>query len=227
MTTAVSEQSPPADSRPRLPIGRAVLRDGSVVHIRPIGPEDKELLRVGFQRLSEESRYRRFLRPVKRLSEHDQTYFTEVDHVNHEALVALGPHGSEPVGVARFIRLPDPQAAEVAIAVIDEWQARGVGTLLLHELVERARAVGVRRFTATCLADNREAIDLLQQLGATRIEGSDAGVVELTIQLPDEVLQEGGLRTALHQATRSTRRSHWRLSGTASRWPSTPSPRRV
>jgi RimJ/RimL family protein N-acetyltransferase len=195
----VSDRDQSSASRTRLPIGRAVLPDGLVVHIRPIGPDDKQLLRSGFERLSEESRYRRFLHPVKRLSEHDLTYFTEIDHENHEALVALGPNGSEPIGVARFIRLLDPQGAEVAIAVVDEWQGRGVGTLLLHELVERARAVRVRRFTATCLADNREAIDLLQQLGATRTVSSDPGVVELTIELPDEILPEGDLRTALRE----------------------------
>ena len=98
-----------------IPFERAVLRDGSVVHIRPIGPDDKALLEQGFEQLSAESRYRRFHHPVKRLGKRELDYFTTVDHTDHEALVALGPHGTELVGVARYVRLADRQFAEVAI----------------------------------------------------------------------------------------------------------------
>src|SRR5712691_9428433 len=115
------------------PVERAILRDGSVVHVRPIEPGDKKLLRAAFDRLGAESRYRRFLHPVKQLSERELAYFTEVDHYDHEAVLTVGPHGTEPVGVARYIRLADPKAAEVAIAVVDDWHGRGVGTLLLHK----------------------------------------------------------------------------------------------
>ena len=142
-----------------MPFERAVLRDGSVIHIRPIRSEDRALLEQGFERLSDESRYRRFLHPVKRRGERELEYFTLVDHTDHEALVALGPHGTEPVGVARYVRLNDPESAEVAIAVVDARQGKGVDTVLLHELVERAKAAGVRRFSAICLADNPDVVD--------------------------------------------------------------------
>jgi RimJ/RimL family protein N-acetyltransferase len=183
-----------------IPFERAVLRDGSVVHIRPIRPEDRTVLERVFEQLSDESRYRRFLHHVKRLGARELDYFTQVNHTDHEALVALGPHGTEPIGVARYVRLDDPECAEVAIAVVDAWQGRGVGTVLLHELVERAKAVGVRRFSATCLADNADVIDLLSRLGSTRVEHPDAGLAELTIDLPDRLTSDSDLYAALRHA---------------------------
>jgi GNAT superfamily N-acetyltransferase len=190
--------SPPM---PLHPTGeRAVLPDGAVVHVRPIEPEDKELLRAGFERLSPESRYRRFLHSVSHLTDADLAYFTEVDHHDHEALVAVGPHGSELVGVARYIRLDDPDTAEVAIAVLDDWQGRGVGTLLMHELTNRARAAGVRRFAATCLADNAMVIDLLRRLGETRVDHPEPALAQLAIDLPDTPTPDSALRAALRAA---------------------------
>jgi GNAT superfamily N-acetyltransferase len=171
-----------------------------VVLVRPIEAADKELLQAGFERLSPESRYRRFLHPVGRLSGQELTYFTEVDHEDHEALVAVGPHGDEPVGVARYVRLDDPQSAEVAIAVVDDWQGRGVGTLLMRELTRRARAAGVRRFAATCLADNAEVLDLLRRLGRTRVDHPGPGLAEVTIELRETPAPDSELRDTLRAA---------------------------
>jgi GNAT superfamily N-acetyltransferase len=162
----------------------AVLPDGGVIHVRPIEPEDKGLLRAGFERLSPESRYRRFLHSVKHLTDADLAYVTEVNHDDHEALVAVDPHGTELVGVARYVRLEKPATAEVAIAVLDDWQGRGVGTLLMHELTNRARAAGVRRFAATCLADNATVIDLLRRLGEIRVDHPEPGLAHRVIDLP-------------------------------------------
>ena len=155
------------------------------------------LLEEGFEQLSEESRYKRFLHAVRRLDSRQLDYFTHVDHADHEALVALGPHGREPVGVARYVRLDEPESAEVAIAVVDQWQGRGVGTVLLHELVERAREAGIRRFRASCRADNTSVIDLLRRLGQTRTDHPEPGLAELTIELPDELSPDSDLYAAL------------------------------
>lgn len=182
-----------ASKPPRWP-ERVALRDGSEVAIRPIEPTDKKRLLEGFERLSPESRYRRFLVPMPRLSSRLVRYFTEVDHHDHEALVAVGADNGEPVGVARYVRSEDePDAAEVAVAVVDDWHGRGVATELFRRLAERAREEGLARFTATCQADNREAIDLLNELGRTRVVGSDSGLVEAAIDLPgadDRTLRE-------------------------------------
>jgi RimJ/RimL family protein N-acetyltransferase len=112
-------------------------------------------------------------------------YLTEVDHHDHEALVAVGADSGEPIGVARYVRAPDEaQAAEVAVVVVDHWHGRGVATELLKRLAERAGEEGITHFTATCLADNREALELLQELGSTRLAASESGLIEAQIELP-------------------------------------------
>jgi GNAT superfamily N-acetyltransferase len=160
------------------------LRDGSRVTVRPISPQDSAPLRAGFERLSEESRYRRFLSPMQELSGPMLRYLTEVDHHDHEALVAVGADGTI-VGVARSVRSrSDPQAAEAAVTVADDWQGRGLGTALLGLLADRARAEGISRFTALMLETNREMLGLLEDLGPVRILERASGTIELEITLP-------------------------------------------
>ena len=106
------------------------LRDGARILVRPIAPEDKELLRRGWERLSDQSRYERFLVSAPELSERQLAYLTEVDHHDHEALGALDAETGEGIGIARFVRGADPTRAEAAVTVIDAWQGRGVGTAL-------------------------------------------------------------------------------------------------
>lgn len=161
-----------------------VLRDRTRVTVRPIRPEDAPELRAGFERLSPESRYRRFLSSTPRLSDADLRYLTEVDHHDHEALIAVTEDGAG-VGVARFVRsAANPHAAEVAVTVVDEWQGRGVGTELLSRLADRARREGVRRFTALLLATNKDMLDLFATLGTVRVVEQAAGTVEIEIALP-------------------------------------------
>jgi GNAT superfamily N-acetyltransferase len=157
--------------------------------IRPIEPDDKDGLSAAFERLSEESRYRRFLSPHARLTEAELRYFTEVDHHDHEALVAFDPRTGDGIGVARFVRhRGERESAEVAVAVADDWQGRGVGTELLLRLADRARQEGVTRFTALALADNDPIRHLLGGLGATRVVDEGQGTVELSVEIPEEGL---------------------------------------
>src|SRR5687768_7659943 len=101
------------------PTGDVVrLRDGGEVLIRPVRAEDKPLFAQGWQRFGEESRYRRFMGAKRRLSTRELSFFTELDHVDHEALGALDPSSGEGLGVARYVRDPDrPDAAEAAVSV--------------------------------------------------------------------------------------------------------------
>ena len=164
-----------------------VLRDGSRVDVRPIAGTDKELIRQGFARLSPESRYRRFLSSMPALDDRALAYLTELDHHDHEALIALDVESHEGVGVARFVRdSAEPASAEVAVTVVDDWQGRGLGTALLGELADRAREEGVRRFTALVLAENRNMLGMLGELGAARVVDREQGTVELAVDLPPE-----------------------------------------
>jgi RimJ/RimL family protein N-acetyltransferase len=181
---------------------RAVrLRDGSPVQIRPIAPEDKELVRTGFARLGPDSRYRRFLTPMARLSKQQLAYLTEVDHHDHEALVAIDPDGGDGLGVARFVRDERrPRAAEAAVTVIDDWQGRGLGTALLRALTDRAREEGIDRFTCLVLAENREMIELLERLGPVREVDRRPGTVEVAVDIPPA---EEGIGAKLAQLLRA------------------------
>jgi nucleotide-binding universal stress UspA family protein len=161
---------------------RALLRDGTWVEIRPISPEDRDALRDAFERLSPESRYRRFFGPMPELSERDLDYLTRIDHHDHEALVATEPGSEAGIGVARYVRTA-ATVAEPAIVVADDWQGRGVGRALLRALATRAREEGVERFEAPVLATNADAIRMLERLGETTKRRAGREVL-LTIELP-------------------------------------------
>ena len=161
------------------------LRDGTHVRVRQWHRSDKELLRRGFQRLGPESRYKRFLAPMPRLSEAMVRDLTEVDHHEHEAIVALEEETGEGIGVVRYFRSTERHdAAEFAVTVIDDWQRRGVGTLLLEVTSARAREDGITTFTAVMLASNHEMMEVLRSLGPVRIVDWDAGAVEIEMPIP-------------------------------------------
>jgi RimJ/RimL family protein N-acetyltransferase len=179
--------------------------------IRPIEPGDKAGLIAAFERLSDESRYRRFLSPHQRLSTSELRYLTEVDHHDHEALVAIDPKSAEGIGVARYVRDRErPDSAEIAVAVADHWQARGIGTELLQRLADRAREEGIARFTALMLADNRPMMRLLGDLGVARVVDESQGAVELAVDLP-----QSGLGPTLPGWLRSAARGALHLSNGA------------
>jgi RimJ/RimL family protein N-acetyltransferase len=178
------------------------LRDGEQILVRPIRPDDREELAAGVRRLSPESRYRRFLTPTNELSASELSYLTEVDHHDHEALVALEPDSLHGIGVARFVRSrEDPELAEVAVAVADSWQNRGVATALLGRLTQRAREEGVHRFSAEILADNQPMLGLIDELGDVTMRNLDGGSFQIELELPAEGIG-AGLRESLRAAAR-------------------------
>jgi GNAT superfamily N-acetyltransferase len=164
---------------------RVRIRDGTEVVVRPIEPGDADALREGFERLSFESRYARFLSPMEHMSPAMVRYFTEVDHHDHEALVAVDPDEDRMVAVARYVReRDDVEVAEAAVTVADDWHGRGLGTAMLHELAERARDEGVKRFTAYVLARNDDVIDMLFRMGPARVVDRQNGAVQIEAELP-------------------------------------------
>ena len=145
------------------------------------------MLETGLRHLSEESVQRRFLAPKSSFSRAELRYLTEVDGRDHVALVAEYP--GDPVrrliAVARFVRLQDdPEAAEVAIVVADDWQRRGLGSLLAERLADEARRSDVRRFTATMASDNEPAHRLMAKLTAhLELRHTGGGVSDVVMEL--------------------------------------------
>ena len=159
--------------------------------------EDKAGLAAGFERLSELSRYRRFLSPTARLTATQLAYLTEVDHHDHEALVAVEPSRRHGLGVARYVRSSeDPDEAEAAVAVADDWQRRGLGTLLLRRLAARAREEGITRFTGLVLESNEPVRHLLRTLGDVQERAAPGGTIEVRLQIPEDPLGEDQGRLA-------------------------------
>ena len=159
-----------------------VLHDGSAVLIRQVRSTDAALLADGFARLSPRSRRTRFLGAKTTLSAAELRYYTAVDHHDHEAIGALSPDGRG-VGIARYVRdADDPQAAEIAVTIVDDWQGRGLGTELLSRLSDRARQAGIHRFTALAAAENVAVAGLARSLGAC-LAGRGPGTVEYEVAL--------------------------------------------
>jgi RimJ/RimL family protein N-acetyltransferase len=162
------------------------LRRGPRVLIRPIEPDDKAKLDAALRQLSRETIYKRFLAARPSFSRSELRYLTEVDGVNHIALVAvLAANPEQLVAVARCVRLPDrPDTAEMAIVVGDPWQGRGLGRALAVALADAAVAAGIHRFAATMLADNAPALRLLHTFARHLEHGAIAGGVrEVTAEL--------------------------------------------
>jgi GNAT superfamily N-acetyltransferase len=164
--------------------GQKTLADGARLRVRPIVPADREPLADAFDRLSDRSRHQRFLVPKARLSARELDYLTDVDHVTHEALVAIDETTGHIVGIGRYATgAGGGVVADMALAVVDAWQRRGIGHALAVRLVERARANGITRLTGTALADNLRVRSLLDRLGF-RVRSISAGVVEVELDLP-------------------------------------------
>jgi GNAT superfamily N-acetyltransferase len=184
------------------------LGDGTRVVLRHIRPEDAGELRRAFDRLSPESRYRRFFGGVAQLSDASLRYLTQVDGHDHVAIVATGESPdlkSEPgLGVARFVRLHDaPHVAEAAVTVVDDAQRRGLGRLLATTLAIAARERGIHTFRADVLADNEPMVTLMHDVHARAI-ATEAGVITFDIPLePWKDVRGGAIDRLFHAAAGS------------------------
>jgi RimJ/RimL family protein N-acetyltransferase len=177
---------------------RVRLRDGSTVIVRSVRPEDRDLFTAGFERMSQESRYRRFMSHKKKLSERELDFFTQLDHELHEAVGALDAATGDGAGVARMHRHPDdPSVAEAAVTVVDDWQGRGLGGVLLDRLTTRARELGVKHFEATLFTTNKAMLRLFEKLGCMRSHREDLEVLAIDVDLPVDAAADEALASAL------------------------------
>ena len=166
------------------------LRDGSSVEIAPAGPDVRERIGQIFDGLSDDSRYQRFLGITPKLSPRALEYLADIDHHDHEAVIAVDPATDTAVGLARFMREPGATEAEVAVTVADAWQGRGLGTVLLDRLVERARAAGVEHICAYMLASNRDMLALMKGSGPLEEVEREGTTLEVRLPIRGEVPRE-------------------------------------
>lgn len=155
------------------------LADGTPVTLRPLHADDKEAFREAFRELSPATRYMRFFSVVTEPSEHVLRYLTDVDQRDHVAIVAtttsVDLKTERGVGVARFVRVKgEPAVAEAAVTVVDDFQGRGLGALLLVELARAALARDVHVFRGEVLATNGPMLGILRRVGAELSPADDA-----------------------------------------------------
>jgi len=159
----------------------ARMLDGTAIRIRAIRPDDQEHLHEHFRGLSEQSVYFRFMGIKRDLSPQDLKRLTELDFKIHVGLAAtVTEQGRERfIGIGRYIRGSDPHRAEVAFAILDEYQGRGIGTLLLEHLSLIADANGIAEFEADVLGENRQMLEVFAHSGFQYRRALDSGVVHL------------------------------------------------
>ncbi|KPQ15497.1 MAG: Acetyltransferase (GNAT) family [Rhodobacteraceae bacterium HLUCCO18] len=166
------------------------LPDGTPILIREVAPGDADLLRLGFDHMSDASRTSRFFGGIAQLSEAQVTAFTspnDRDHVAIGAAVPMEDGGLDPAGTARFVRLPDdPRRAEFALTVVDRYQRRGLGSLLLGVLARVACHNGIDRLLGYVMRSNRGMLSLLDGLDARREPGPDPSVHQMILEVHDD-----------------------------------------
>ena len=180
-------------------IEQVALRDGTDAFVVPLERTDRAALVAEFETLSPESQRRRFLAPVRHLSDAMLDHLVDdVDGVDHIALVLCAetsPDVYDPVALARMVRYADvTDAADLAVTVKDEWQGRGVATVLLEVLMRR-RPAGVDRIVTEVLQDNPASLGMLRRLGAVSLEDEGNGVYGVVVEL-EPAATPVGTRTA-------------------------------
>jgi RimJ/RimL family protein N-acetyltransferase len=160
------------------------LRDGRPVEIRALRPDDRDELVAAVGRASAQSLYRRFFAVKRGFTEEEIAFFSNVDFVNHVALVAVTEEGGRPVivGGGRYI-VVQPGQAEVAFAVVDQYQGQGIGAALMSHLAATARAAGLQELIADVLPDNAPMLKVFEKSGLRLSLTRESQVVHVTLRL--------------------------------------------
>ena len=169
----------------------ARLRDGTVLRIRPLKDGERRPLLDVFDHMSPQSRYLRFLSPVPTLTEPMLRQLTTLDHRNRVAWAAYD--GTQCIGIVRYVRLADrPDAAELAVSVVDAMHRRGVGRVLFGVLAAVAATHGIATFTLTVHPENRSSLALSRALSARfrMVDGVYEGQVATAAVLADERVRQ-------------------------------------
>lgn len=160
------------------------LRDGRRVEIRALKPSDRPALEAAVDRTSPQSLYRRFFAVRTAFTEEQTNFFVNVDFRTHVALIAVAEEDGRPmiIGGGRYVLVAD-RKAEVAFTIIDVYQGKGVGTLLLRHLIAIARETGLRQFVAEVLSENAPMLKLFEKSGLPVSVQREADIVHVTLDL--------------------------------------------
>jgi RimJ/RimL family protein N-acetyltransferase len=159
------------------------LRNGSRVEIRALRPQDRDDMLAAVGRTSAQSLYRRFFGVRRHFTEAETAFFLNVDFVNHVALVAVVEEGGRPViaGGGRFV-VSQPEQAELAFAIVDEYQGQGIGTLLMRHLTAIAREAGLQELVADVLPENAAMLKVFEKSGLRVSTKRESGTVHVTMR---------------------------------------------
>jgi RimJ/RimL family protein N-acetyltransferase len=160
------------------------LRDGSPVKIRALRPEHEADMLAALERASLQSLQRRFFVTKRHFSDKERAFFMDIDFKNHVALVARAEEAGREVlvGGGRYIVF-EPGRAEMAFMVVDAWQGRGIGSMLMRHLVKIAREAGIRELTAEVLPENAGMLKVFGKFGFKPAARRDPQIVHLALRL--------------------------------------------
>jgi GNAT superfamily N-acetyltransferase len=168
------------------------LRDGREIEIRALRPADEDDMLAAVDRASAQSLYRRFFGAKRHFSESEKSFFLNADFISHVALVAVAKEGSRSVivGGGRYI-VVRPGTAELAFAVVDEYQGHGIGAALMRHLTLLARDAGIKEMIAEVLPENLPMLKVFQDSGLDLQTKHRAGVVEVTLTMTSDGASRG------------------------------------
>ena len=164
------------------------LRDGGLMEIRALKPDDKDELIAAVKRIGAQSLYRRFFGVKRDFTEKEVAFFLNIDFIHHVALVAVVDEGGKPtiVGGGRYVTI-ERGKAEIAFAVIDRYQGQGIGTALMRQLATIARDAGLTELIAEVLPENLPMLKVFEKSGYRTGTKREAGVIHVSLQLPQKV----------------------------------------
>ena len=167
-----------------------VLRNGQVITIRAIRPEDSTILREEFPEVDQHSLYLRFFQNKAKITDQELRYLTEVDFIDHVALVANPVDETRIIGGGRYFAYEHPakiRSAEIAFMVHDRYQGQGIATLIMKHLLIIARANGILQFEAVVLPENAGMLAVFSHTGLPMSVSRMEDVLQVSLFLSSDV----------------------------------------